>query len=104
MNSRQTPPSKICDLIEKWFDNKNLTQKRNNFSAFHNWDAIVGGDIAKHTEPVKFYNHALVIKVSNSVWTQELQYLKPKLLDKIRLSFPETDIRDIIFKVGQIKK
>lgn len=104
MSNEKPAFSSITEVINKWFESKNLGQKRRDFNAFHNWDQIVGKDIAKNTEPVKFYKDVLVIKVSNSVWTQELQYLKPNLLEKIRSSFPDTKIKDLIFKVGPIKK
>jgi predicted nucleic acid-binding Zn ribbon protein len=95
--------SEISSVIDSWFKKKNHTQKRSNFNAFHNWSEIVGPDIANNTEPVKFHKDVLVIKVKNSVWTQELQYMKPKLLEKIRESFPETKIRDLMFRIGTIK-
>ena len=95
--------SEISHVIDKWFEGKNYSQKRINFDAFHNWGEVVGPDIAKNTEPVKFQKDVLVIKVRNSAWTQELQYLKPELLENIRRSFPETKIRDLLFKVGSIK-
>lgn len=94
--------SKVGEVLDGWFKQNNMATKRTNYNAFHNWAAIVGSEIAKNTEPVKFYNDALVIKVSNSVWTQELQYLKPQLLKKIQESFPETKIRDLVFKVGVV--
>lgn len=96
--------TEISDVVDKWFEAKNYTQKRNNFDAFHHWDRIVGPDIAKNTEPVKFHKDVFVIKVKNSVWTQELQFLKPQLLEKIRASFPDTKIKDLMFKIGPIRK
>lgn len=104
MSQKKGAFTEISEVIDKWFESKNYAQKRSNFNAFHNWDEVVGADIAKNTEPVKFYKDVLVINVRNSVWTQELQYLKPKLLEKIRASFPETEIRDLMFKVGMFKK
>lgn len=92
--------TEIAQLIDNWFESKNYTQRRRNFDVFHNWNDIVGNDIGRNTEPVKFYNDVLVIKVKNSVWTQELQYLKPQLLEKIRRSFPETKITDLRFRIG----
>lgn len=103
MPARENEPLPIANLIDKWFQEKNYCQKRLNYSAFNRWNEIVGPDIAKNTEPVKFYDDVLVIRVKNSVWTQELQYLKPQLLEKIRASFPETKIRDLMFKVGRLR-
>lgn len=92
----------IGGLIDTFFQANNMDKRRTNFTAFNNWEEIVGRDIAKNTEPLKFYQNTLVIKVKNSVWMQELQYMKPQLLEKIRLSFPETTIRDLMFKVGKV--
>lgn len=96
--------SEISQVINKWFDSKNYSKQRTNFDVFHNWEDVVGKNIAQNSEPLKFYNEVLVIKVRNSVWTQELQYLKPQLLQKIRESFPDTTIKDLMFRIGTMKK
>jgi len=103
MPEQKNDPIPIATLIDKWFDQKNYSRKRANYSVFQAWSKIVGQDIARNTEPIKFYSDILVIRVSNSVWTQELQYLKPQLLEKIRTSFPETNIKDLMFKIGPCK-
>lgn len=102
MRRKEAQPEPIGRVIDNWFENKNYTQKRSNFDAFHNWADLVGKDIARNSEPVRFHKDVLVVKVRNSVWTQELQFLKPKLLEKIRQSFPDTKIRDILFRAGTI--
>jgi len=102
MNQKKSGLTDISRVIDNWFEGKNYTKRRTNFSAFNNWSEIVGDNIAKHTKPVKFYNDTLVIHVRNSVWTQELQFLKPSLLEKIKNSFPDTQIKDLMFKIGKI--
>lgn len=93
----------ISDVLETWLDKKKYKQKCRDFDAFHNWEKIVGNVIAKNTRPKNFYKDVLVIYVRNSAWTQELQFLKPQLLEKIRLEFPATKIRDLMFRVGPVK-
>ena len=92
MAEKRGSMSGISRVIDEWFDTKKYSKKRNNYNAFHNWSEIVGPDISRNTEPHTFYNDVLVIKVKNSVWIQELQYMKPHLLEKIRKSLPETRI------------
>lgn len=104
MSDKKGYPTPISNVLNDWFQKRNYGQKRRNFDAFHGWSDIVGPDIARNTEPIKFHKDVLMIRVRNSVWTQELQFLKPQLLEKIRASFPETKIVDIMFKVGAVKK
>jgi hypothetical protein len=47
------------------------------------WPDIVGEPIAAHTRPDQVRFKKLYVLVHNSVWLQQLTFLKPVLLDKV---------------------
>lgn len=94
-------PTSISNVIEEWFS-KHHRKAFKRYSMLTRWEEIVGLRIAKNTRPVRFYREALVVMVRNSVWMQELEFLKPQILEKIRASSPEVEVNDIVFKVGDV--
>ena len=66
------------------------------------WPQIVGHPIAAHTRPDAIKFRKLWIVAENSVWHQQLLFLKPMLFEKIR-AFPQGFlISDLAFRIGEI--
>ena len=100
MSSRSTPPTPLAQVLEKMLEKKGLGGKLAQYALFEEWEKIVGASLAAKTEPLKIQGHQLVIGVEHSTWIQELQFMKPKLLEKIREMFPETTIKDLRFSLA----
>jgi len=66
------------------------------------WSDIAGEQIAGHTRPDQIRFKKLYLIVENSVWLQQLVFLKPTLLEKIHEAAGSQLISDIIFRVGEI--
>ncbi len=68
------------------------------------WKEIVGEDIAQRTQPECFRNGALVVRVKDSSWAQELSFQKDVILKKLR-NFISADVQinDVQFYVGQLR-
>ena len=66
------------------------------------WATLVGQPLATYTLPDKLRFRKLSIIVGNSVWLQQLMFIKPALLEKIQ-SFCHPDlVTDIHFRIGVI--
>lgn len=65
------------------------------------WD-IVGEPMASHTWPVQIRFKKLYLIVRNSVWLQQLTFLKPALLAKLQAESGTGSVTDIAFRVGEI--
>ena len=63
---------------------------------------IVGEPVSIHSQPCSIRNQILFIEVSHSTWMQQLQFLKPTLLEKINHFLGEPLIQDIRFRLGNI--
>ena len=66
------------------------------------WAALVGEPIGSHTWPVQIRFHKLYLLVENSVWLQQLTFLKPALLAKLNAEAGSELLTDIVLRVGEI--
>ena len=68
----------------------------------HYWTDIVGKEIAAHTEPKNFSFGILDIGTANSVWANNLLYMKYDIIDKINNELKYKVIKDIRFSYGKM--
>jgi hypothetical protein len=68
----------------------------------HRWHEIVGEPMASHTWPTQIRFKKLYLVVRNSVWLQQLAFLKPTLLLKIQAESTAESVTDIAFRVGEL--
>lgn len=65
------------------------------------WPHIVGEPIATHTRPDQIRFKKLTIFVHNSVWLQQLTFLKPVLLQKVNTMAGESLVTEIVLRIGE---
>lgn len=68
----------------------------------HQWSDIVGEPMASHTWPANIRFKKLYLIVSNSVWLQQLTFLKPALLTKLQADVDPELVTDIVGRVGEL--
>jgi hypothetical protein len=66
------------------------------------WRDIIGEPISSHTWPLQVRFKKLYLIVRNSVWLQQLIFLKPTLLAKFNERAGSEMLTDIAFRVGEI--
>jgi hypothetical protein len=95
-------PQSIHSILEKTFKTLEIDVPLRTYSIWRSWKEIVGEAVAGQTQPRVVRNRILFIDVSHSTWVQQLQFLKPTLLEKINAFLGEPHIQDIRFKLGKI--
>lgn len=65
------------------------------------WSEAVGEEIARRSRIDKVKNGVLFVVTENSVWSQELTYLKPKLIEKLNEKLGEPVVKDLRFSTGR---
>ena len=68
----------------------------------HQWRDLLGEPTGSHTWPDQIRFKKLYLIVRNSVWLQQLTFLKPALLAKLHEETGPHLITDIMFRVGEI--
>src|SRR5215208_8338808 len=66
------------------------------------WRDIIGEPTGSHTWPDQIRFKKLYLVVQNSVWLQQLTFLKPALLAKIHAELGPDLISEIVLRVGEI--
>jgi hypothetical protein len=66
------------------------------------WNQAVGARIAENTRPEFIREGVLFVNVANSVWMQELHFLRDKILEKVNSELDSTQIKEIRFKIGPL--
>lgn len=95
-------PQSVRSILDQTFKSLEIDVPLKAYSILGKWREIVGSAVAEHSQPRLIRNRILFIDVSHPTWMQQLQFLKPTLLDKINSSLGEFLIQDIRFKVGRI--
>jgi hypothetical protein len=95
-------PKPIRSILEKALKGLEIDVPLKTYSILGAWKEIVGESVALQTQPRSIKNRILFIDVSHPTWVQQLQFLKPTLLEKINAFLGEPLIQDIRFKLGKI--
>ncbi|MGW8320790.1 MAG: DUF721 domain-containing protein [Thermodesulfobacteriota bacterium] len=61
------------------------------------WTDAVGETVSAHAQPVDLREGTLVVQVDTSVWMQQLSFLKPQMVAKLK----SYEVRDVRFVLGR---
>jgi predicted nucleic acid-binding Zn ribbon protein len=65
--------------------------------AYRAWHAAAGEQIAAVTNPARLTDGTLLVECESSVWSQELTYMGPQILERVRAADPGTAVRRLRF-------
>ena len=67
------------------------------------WDGVVGKKIAEHAQPSWIKKGVLMVKVTDSVWLQELEFMAEKIKEGLNAKIQREAIKKIRLRVGTYK-
>jgi predicted nucleic acid-binding Zn ribbon protein len=68
------------------------------------WDDAVGGGASRHTKIASFKKGVLKVEVDGSAWLYELTTKKREIIRALTKSLFTKKIKDVRFRIGEIKK
>lgn len=102
MSRSDRPPMKnaerVSSLIKQLLGQPGLGEQITRHQAWLIWDQLVGEQIAARARPLKLRKGVLEVQVDHPVWMQQLQMLKPAILEKINARIPNAGITDIYLR------
>jgi hypothetical protein len=104
MPVNRSRPLKLQNILGPYLQSTGLKRRLEENRMLCLWPEIVGKAISENTQPLAVRNRVLQVKVINSVWMQQLQYLKGMILQKIKSQSESQEIEDIKFYLGEIEK
>ena len=91
--------SHISNLLNEVFRKKGWGKRLGLHAVFHLWDKVVGKEVAGRAQPHVIRGTVLWVKVSDSIWMQQLHLQKSALLDKLNQRLKGGDLSDIRFQL-----
>jgi predicted nucleic acid-binding Zn ribbon protein len=79
-----------------------LSSRLDEYGVWPIWDDVVGKTIAVNAQPEKIRNGTLFVKVTSSVWMQQLQFMKEMIAEKLNHRLKREIVKNIFFVVGRI--
>lgn len=67
------------------------------------WDQTVGEAVARNAQPSRLKNRILVVHVTSSAWTHQLQYSKKEIIAGLNHAAGKILITDIKFRIGELE-
>ena len=90
----------LPELVTGLIKAQGLEIRMMEYSLQQQWCAIVGPHIAGHTYPEAIRHRRLYLLAENSVWLQQLLFLKSELMTKIASVIGQEVLSDIVLRVG----
>lgn len=66
------------------------------------WEEAVGKGIALHAHPLWIRKGCLRVNVTDSIWLQELEYVKTTVIEKLNGKLGRTAVQKIEFRYGPL--
>ncbi len=97
----ETTTHKMTDILPAVLETINEVYQERPDLILAAWPMIIGPQLATMTQAMSFCDGVLLIKVKNSTLHSLLsQRDKSKILNLLRMKFPKTHIKNIVFRIG----
>jgi hypothetical protein len=94
----------LQETLDSMFQGENTGLRFDLYKINKAWKQIVGKKIAENTLPDRISRNTLIVNVSNTVWMQELHFLKDIIREKLNACFNDLKLQDIRFKTGKVEQ
>jgi len=69
---------------------------------FKNWDTIVGERLSSHSKVLDVNKGCIIVEVDHPGWSQQLQFIKKRIIKELRENFPELDIKTLAIRDASV--
>lgn len=90
---------KASDIVNALFQGFNDSGMRQASSFLRSWREIVGDKIAAHSRVVDVNKGCIVVEVDHPGWSQQLLFIKKRVIGELSRAFPELDISTMVIRV-----
>lgn len=90
----------LTDLVERLEFRERLREH----AVWNIWAEVVGALLASKAEPARIDDGKLFIRVANSTWMQELQFLKDDIRSRLNQRLGAPIVREIFLLLGSSKR
>lgn len=94
--SKSKYPEKIDSILGSFLQERGYLSICKEYDVISQWKEIVGEKVARVTQCEKVENGVLYVRVTSSVWRNEIVYCKKFILNSIQKNTGCTTIKDIV--------
>ncbi len=103
MERGRKSPSTLGEVLEPFLKSSGLKRRIQEKKLLDSWEKAVGVGIAERAQPIGVKNRVLQVRVSSSVWMQQLQFMKGLILQKLHEHTGNHFLRDLRFFLGEME-
>lgn len=92
----------IQSLIQDFSKGNPLGLKLSELQLQQEWEHLVGATMAKHSYPEGIHFKKLHLVADNSIWLQQLVFLKPAILEAVHSMMPDLALTDVVLRIGSL--
>ena len=99
---KQSNLQKLGNILQGILKKHNISFDSEEQRLHEVWYKAVGPQISDQTRPDRLRRNTLFVKVSSSVWMQQLHNLKSEIIEKFNQLMGKELVRNIHFSIGEI--
>ena len=103
MGKGRKSPSTLGEVLGPFLKSSGLKRRIQEKKLLDSWEKAVGVAIAERTQPMGVKNRVLQVRVSSSVWMQQLQFMKGLILKKLCEQTGIDHLQDVRFFLGEME-
>ena len=88
---REAPPKRMNSFLQGLLASYGLDRQIARYQFVTRWAEIMGDEIAQRTRPECIRGNCLIVRVSDSVWAQEISFRRIEILNRLKRTVPELD-------------
>ncbi len=97
-------PAPLGTILQQAIEAARIDVDLDAYRIWQQWKGVVGPAIAENTRPEAIKGKLPVVHVSSAPWMQQLQFLKPELIEKLNETIGKEVVGDIRFKIGPVNR
>ena len=97
-------PAPLGTILQQAIEASRIDVDLDAYRLWQHWKDVVGPAIAENTSPEAIKGKLLLVHVSSAPWMQQLQFLKPELIEKLNETIGKEVVGDIRFKIGPVNR
>jgi predicted nucleic acid-binding Zn ribbon protein len=90
---------RLGEILNRLMAQEGYAHRGGQGAVFERWNEMVGEILSQKSWPVSLRNRVLLVRVSGSVWMQELQMQKRQIMERIWDLVGEEEVKDIRWTV-----
>ncbi len=104
MRKKMDKPAPLGTILQQALKASRIDVDLDACKLWQQWKDVVGPAIAENAWPEAIKGKSLLVNVSSAPWMQQLQFLKPELIEKLNESLGKEVLGDIRFKIGPVNR